>query len=261
MPSNYVKLHEGGSAPDSSCSLCHTSNMEDALSVPAVHAVDLSTEYVVDLQMSTPANGEYYVAGESPTITISISDSESGDVVNPMTITEADWSRFRLQVSGPKEDTEPVLTSAADDHSKSGSTSYIYNDLRVRTSSAKEDPKLTRTSMELVYELDDVTGLEAGTYMVFVQIRHVDSPSSLNVLRFLVETDEEEPEIATNCVDCRGDTNMHGSYPFSEAPDLCKSCHDYERQLDNNGGWSDSNWGFGARDTLRCVPRQARGCP
>jgi hypothetical protein len=253
MPSNYVKLHEGGSAPDTSCSLCHTSNEVDALSVPAVHATDLSTEYTVDLDLSDPAADTHYVAGESPTLTITIIDNTSGEPVNPSTITEADWSRFRLQVSGPKEDTMPVLTTAAADHSKSGSTSYIYNDLRVRTSPANEDPKLTRTSTNLVYELDDVTGLEAGTYQMFVQIRHVNSPSSLNVLSFLVETDEEEPEIATNCVDCHGDTNMHGSYPFSEAPGLCKNCHDYERQLDNNGGWSDSNWGFGAQPIVKRV--------
>lgn len=253
MPSNYAVMHEGGSTPDTSCSLCHTSNDEDALSVPAVHAIDLSTEYVVDLELSDPANGEYYVPGESPTLTISISDSETGDVVNPLTITEEDWSRFRLQVSGPKEDTEPVLTTAAADHSKSGSLSYIYNDLRVRTEPSDEDPMLSRTSTELVYELDDVAGLEPGTYQVFVQIRHVNTPSSLKVLKFLVETDEEEPEIATNCADCHGDTNIHGSYPYSEAPGLCKNCHDYERQLDNNGGWDDRNWGFGAAPMSRRV--------
>jgi nitrate/TMAO reductase-like tetraheme cytochrome c subunit len=35
-----------------------------------------------------------------------------------------------------------------------------------------------------------------------------------------------------HCVDCHGETNMHGSYPFFLSPDRCKSCHDYDNQLE-----------------------------
>jgi len=193
------------------------------------------------------------VDGETPTVTIVIKDSVDGSVINPTTITEETWSRVRLQVSGPKHDTAPVLTSASNDNSLSGSTSYIYNDLRGQTNPAEEDPKLTRTSTEMTYQLDDVAGLEEGTYVVFVQARYENSPSSLDLVYFQVGTDEVEAMIATNCVDCHGETKMHGSYPFALAPDLCESCHDNENQLEGMTSWDESNWGFGAQPIVKRV--------
>ncbi|MCL5281708.1 MAG: hypothetical protein M1376_17560 [Planctomycetes bacterium] len=67
-------------------------------------------------------------------------------------------------------------------------------------------------------------------------------------------TDKPEPMVATNCTECHGDTRMHASYfavPFN--PDICKSCHDYEKQLAGKTGWKDSNWGFGAGPLARRV--------
>lgn len=75
----------------------------------------------------------------------------------------------------------------------------------------------------------------------------------LDLVYFQVGTEEVEAMIATNCVDCHGETKMHGSYPFALAPDLCKSCHDYENQLDGKTSWVDSNWGFGAAPISRRV--------
>jgi hypothetical protein len=254
MPGNYAEPHGGGAqSSDDTCSMCHTSADTGDLAIAVSHATDYSTEYVVELALSDPANGEYYVSGESPTLTISVSNSTTGEVVDPATITEETWSRVRLQVSGPRHDTVPVLTTASADNSKSGSTSYIYNDLRVQTDSGDEDPGLTRTSTSMIYELDDVDGLESGTYSVFVQVRHVNRPSSLDVINFQVGTADEEPEVAGNCGDCHGETMMHGSYPYKEGADLCESCHDVERQLDNNGGWDDRSWGYGAAPLVRRV--------
>lgn len=254
MPVNYAESHAGGAqASDDNCALCHTSADTGDLAIPVVHFVDTSTEYVVKLSLSDPASGTHYVAGETPTLTIVISDATTGEILDPSTITEDEWSRVRLQVSGPRHETVPVLTTASADNSKSGSTSYIYNDLRVRTEAGKEDPRLTRTATELIYQLDDVDGLEAGTYTVFVQARHVNRPSSLDLINFQVETPTEEMEIATNCVDCHGETNMHGSYPFKLAPDLCESCHDIENQLEGKTGWDDSNWGYGAQPLVKRV--------
>jgi hypothetical protein len=41
----------------------------------------------------------------------------------------------------------------------------------------------------MTYQLDDVAGLEKGTYVLFVQARHVNSPSSLELINFQVARD------------------------------------------------------------------------
>ncbi len=252
-PENFAEDHAGGpQATDDSCAICHSSE-GTTLSIADVHEVDRSTEYIVELSMSDPANDEYYVDGETPTVTIVVKDASDNSVVDPATITEETWSRVRLQVSGPKDDTAPVLTTASNDNSLSGSVSYIYNDLRVQTVAADEDPKLSRTSSSMIYQLDDMAGLEDGTYVVFVQVRHENSPSSLELIYFQVGTATVEPMIATNCVDCHGETNMHGSYPFALAPDLCESCHDNENQLEGMTSWDERNWGYGAQPIVKRV--------
>jgi hypothetical protein len=251
MPAT-AELHPGGQQlNDGGCSFCHPADMGGARGIADAHGIDLSTEFAVELGMTLPANETHYVTGEMPQITITIKDASTGAVVDPATITEADWSRLRLQVSGPREHTGPALTSAAADHSLSGSTSYIYNDLRVRTDPNNEDPSAVRSATDITYQLADVNGLDAGTYTVFVQTRFVDSPSSVGVLNFQVGTETEEQEICTNCSDCHGETKMHGSYPFN--PDVCKNCHDYQNQLAGKTGWEDRNWGFGAAPLSRRI--------
>jgi OmcA/MtrC family decaheme c-type cytochrome len=255
MPENFFEAHKGGAqSNDDSCVVCHTSDTTSALAISVSHEVlERVRELNVGLELSAPANSEYYVAGEEPVLVITFEEKSTGLIVDPNTLTESEWNRVRMQVYGPREHAMPVLTSAAADNSLSGSTSYIYNDLRIGTGHGA-DTRLSRSTTAITYELDDVTGLEPGTYTVFVQARPQDSrTSSLKLINFQVGTANVEPEVATNCIDCHGDTNMHGSYPFKEAPDLCKACHDYERQLDNNGGWNDRNWGFGAAPLSRRV--------
>lgn len=255
MP-DTAEAHPGGQqVNDSGCSFCHPAEgtwTEGTAPAPisTVHHIDLSTEFNVELAMTPPTNGTHYVAGEAPQITVALKDAATGAVVDPATITEADWNRFRLQVSGPREHTEPVLTAAAADHSLSGSTSYIYNDLRVRTDPAQENPGVSRSATDITYQLADVNGFDAGTYTVFVQARFVES-TSVGVINFQIGTETEEMKICTNCTDCHGDTRQHGSYPFN--PDICKNCHDYQNQLAGKTGWEDSNWGFGAAPLARRI--------
>jgi len=253
-----MENHAGGPRDDDGvCFVCHQADgpLVPPFEIPiaTVHAIDLSTDHLVELALSPPANDDYYEAGETPTLTVVIRDAVTLSVVDPGTITQADWSRVRLQVSGPRDHTVPVLTSAAANHDLSGSSSYIYSDLRVQTDPADEDPNVSRSATEITYQLADVDGLQPGTYTVFVQARQSSGRSGVEVINFQVGTATEEAEIATNCTDCHGNTNMHGSYPFALAPDLCKSCHDYEKQLDGRTGWNDGNWGFGAAPLSRRV--------
>jgi hypothetical protein len=253
MPAT-AEAHPGGpQADDAQCSTCHTPESPGASPITEAHFFEYVQEYTVTLTLSDPANGEYYVSGETPTLAIGITDKATGTTVDPNTITRSDWSRVRLQVSGPRARTFPVLTSAAADNSLSGSTSYIYNDLRVQDDPLDEDPRLSRSATAMTYQLSDVDGLSPGTFTVFVQARRVTSPSSISVINFQVGTATVEPQIATNCADCHGKTNMHGSYPFALAPDICKNCHDYDRQLEGMTSWDERQWGFGAAPLSRRV--------
>jgi hypothetical protein len=256
--------HPGGPRTgDADCAVCHT---PDGIEQDGVHPIQtvhldrflasLSTEYLVELNMSPPANGSYYVAGETPTVHIVVKEAATGAVVDPNTITEADWNRARFQVSGPRDDTMPVLTTAAFDLSKSTSDEYIANDLRVRTNPADEDPRITRSATEITYQLADVAGLRLGTYTVFAQVRKgggSTGPAGVKVINFQVGAATVEAQIATNCTDCHDGTNMHGSYPFSLAPDICKNCHDYQNQLTGSTGWTDGYWGYGVPPISRLV--------
>jgi hypothetical protein len=85
-------------------------------------------EFAVDLSVSTPANGAYFVAGESPVVTIVL--NEDGSPIDHTTIVEdtdgdegclesecppsdGKFSHVYLFVHGPRAERNPVLTTAA----------------------------------------------------------------------------------------------------------------------------------------------------
>lgn len=258
-----MEPHYNSLSDDQWCVLCHRPDSggvihgtDKDVAIAAAHAVTQVLANLVELEMTPPANTNFYATGEAPQLIIKLQELDTNGVptgvyVDPRTITTTNWSRLRLQVSGPRASTMPVLTSAALDHALSGSSSYIYNDLRLHPSDpASDDPRATRTADSIVYQLDSMTNLASGTYTVFVQARE-SSVTDVNVINFQVGTATPESMVATSCIDCHGDTKMHGSYPFNA--DLCKSCHDYENQLTGSTGWNDGNWGFGAAPLSRRV--------
>lgn len=248
---------------DQHCSFCHKPDSGGFewdgkdMAVAAIHAIPNPADNRVELAMSQPANGTHYVDGEAPQLTIKFQKLDSAGIptgmyVDPAGITDTTWNRLRLQVSGPRALTFPALTTASSDHSRSGSASYIYNDLRLRSDPMEDDPRATRTSDSIIYQLETISDLTDGSYTVFVQGRtNGNSFADLDFLNFQVGTETPEKKIATSCKDCHDTTKMHGSYPFE--PDLCKSCHDYQNQLAGKSNWNDSNWGFGAAPLSRRV--------
>jgi hypothetical protein len=117
-----MKKHDGGpQTDDAMCSLCH--DPDSAEGIAAVHHVPPTAfKQTVTLEKSTPANGQYYAAGEAPRLTIKIFDAATGLVYNPTNIVDplvstnvtlTEWKRANLLVSGPRADTVPVLTTAA----------------------------------------------------------------------------------------------------------------------------------------------------
>ncbi len=248
---------------DETCAYCHTPDSGGYefegkdMAVAMVHAIPVEFDNQIDLSLSPPANGTHYVDGEEPTLTVKLQELDADGVptgvfANPNEITTDSFSRLRLQVSGPRALTEPVLTTASTDPTKSGSGSYIYNDLRAQADPMEDDPRITRTTDAIEYQLESVTGLAAGTYSVYVQGRtNGVRRSDVGIINFQVGTASEEARIATSCTDCHASTKMHGSYPFNV--DLCKNCHDYQQRYADRVNWDDRNWGFGAAPLSRRV--------
>lgn len=262
MPAT-AEAHPGGpQSTDAGCSFCHPADKGGAKAVAEAHKISPPAfKQTVELSMSAPTNGAYYVAGETPKLTITIKDAATGKVIDPATIVEPadaknvqanEWRRANLYVSGPRDHTVPVLTTAAAE--VDSGHYYANDDLRVRINSANEDPKITRSATEISYQLDNVDGLRPGTYTASVEIMPASPLGAWAVLNFQVGTQTEESKVCTNCTDCHDDTRMHASYfAVQFNPDVCKSCHDYLNQTPGKTGWNDSNWGFGAAPLSRRV--------
>jgi hypothetical protein len=86
-------------------------------------------EFEVDLSVSTPANGTHFVAGETPVVTVVLTDVETGSVIDHTTVmhdSEKDgceedacpkgdglFDHAYVFVHGPRAKRNPVLTTAA----------------------------------------------------------------------------------------------------------------------------------------------------
>jgi hypothetical protein len=151
-----------------------------------------------------------------------------------------------------------------------GQGSYPINDLRKLSDPLDySDPNVTRSAQNITYQLDDVKGLPAGTYMVYVWAQPIAgklpdvSRSTIGFMTFQIGTETVEPKVATNCTDCHGKTIWHldagPQHPEPFDTDYCKACHDYSRYATGDsfarlGGTSTSGWsGFGAVPLSRRV--------
>ena len=133
--------HDGGAqADDSLCTTCHGADGTATYAPTVWEAHDLTTNYApqdvpefdVSLTVSTPANGLYFVAGETPVVTIVMTDSETGAIIDHTTVVEdpdgkegcdvADdpcptrdglFDHAYLMVDGPRARRVPVLSTVA----------------------------------------------------------------------------------------------------------------------------------------------------
>ena len=253
-----MEMHLGSTqADDSKCSICH-----DPDTITDYHRIDpVPFKQVVKLELTPPGNGKYYAAGDAPKLTIKITEAATGKPINPATIVEpqastnitaTEWRRANLYVSGPREQTVPVLTTAAANPDPTKST--LNNELRVLKDPTKADPRITRTEDAIIYQLDDVSNLVAGTYTVFVDVTPYTVPGGWGLLNFQVGSTNIEPLVAGNCIDCHGDTRIHTNSRYATfTPDICKSCHDYQHQMPGKTSWSSSQYGFGVAPLVRRI--------
>ncbi|MHB1005394.1 MAG: multiheme c-type cytochrome [Chloroflexota bacterium] len=148
--------------------------------------------------------------------------------------------------------------------------SYPINDLR-KLSDPRDyvDPAVTRSAGNITYQLNEVKGIDPGTYMIYAWIQPVAGKSAsfsqpaIGFMTFQVGTDKPDALVATNCTQCHGNTIWHldegPQHPEPFDPDYCKACHDYGRSATGDsfsrlGGSSLSGWsGFGAVPISRRV--------
>ncbi len=194
--------------------------------------------WMVRVQVSTPANGLYFVRGERPVVSVNILDTMAQG------IGRADLSTLALYMYGPQDPKKTVtavrMLNATADRTK---TPHHYIELKTNAD-AKQDGTV------LSYTLQPVADEEPGTYTVSVRAQLTSDPVQ-QIMKFVkvqIGTDKvETPVIAdSKCATCHfGPISkkmyMHhidpgrsptGSFSLDLEPqNSCKSCH-------NNDGYA-----------------------
>ena len=136
VPAGMV-LHKGGTVTDDNrCALCHSADgiangvdVSHKLVAPGFKLAPAPID-VVDVTLTPPANGSFYVAGEKPVVTLVIKD-DAGNPIDHTKVTDGNFSTASLFVYGPRSRTVPVLTSAARN---------VNSTLRASVSNNKDGP-------------------------------------------------------------------------------------------------------------------------
>ncbi|MBI4216515.1 MAG: hypothetical protein HY687_03910 [Chloroflexi bacterium] len=111
MPKTAV-AHKGGAQPnDAACAACHTPDTGGVKPVSVAHKVEQPMNKI-DISLTPPGNGKFYVAGEKPTVTVVIRD-DKGAAIDHTKVSDANFSTAGLFVYGPRMESVPVLTSTA----------------------------------------------------------------------------------------------------------------------------------------------------
>jgi len=209
-------------------------------SLGAATAAEIATWLNANTSFRALATASVTAASGKSYVTIRSNKSGTGSSVEILTSTVATAAKLATGVNIPVDNLY-----------------YPDNDLRVQPDPLDEDPKATRvsgTSGRIDYQLADVKDLKAGTYVAFVEVMPAAGMGGWAKLTFQVGVEKVDEYIATDCKSCHEDTRMHGTYfALTFDTDLCRNCHDNERQQLGKSGWAASNNGFGAGPLSRRV--------
>ncbi len=106
--------HPFPQSSDAGCTGCHHPDPPSPFSsIAEVHQIPKPPMNLVDLTLSPPANTNYYVAGETPVVSIVFKDDAGNPIADHTLVDSAHFSSASLFVYGPRSLSEPVLTSMA----------------------------------------------------------------------------------------------------------------------------------------------------
>jgi hypothetical protein len=209
---------------------------------PVMDTPEFDVTMTVTLANGTaPASG-YFVAGDTPMVTVTLKNHSDGtDVASSVyTTLSTDASSAKgyaggglsgatLYVYGPRDLAAPVLTlNAANDRGE---------DLLLPSS----DPNVTTDATGYHYMLQPIpAGMINGTYIASVQMSDYGVASSdpldyvttsVGKVLFQIGTADVTAKASGDaCADCHGDTRMHltGAHPHNLPfdTDYCNACHD-----------------------------------
>jgi len=111
MPKGFAAHKGNPQKDDAKCADCHTDGVKDLKSMVDAHKVDQKMN-AIDVSLTAPKNGKFYVAGEKPTVTLVIKD-DAGKPIDHAKVDETTFSTAQFMVYGPRADAKPVLTNAA----------------------------------------------------------------------------------------------------------------------------------------------------
>lgn len=113
------KDHAGGpQANDTLCVTCHPADTGGIKPVAVAHKVDGpagltgATVNKIDFSLTPPANGKFYVAGETPKLSVIIKD-DAGKAIDHTKLDTSSFSTANLFVYGSRYQSVPVLTNRA----------------------------------------------------------------------------------------------------------------------------------------------------
>jgi hypothetical protein len=232
---------------DTGCKFCHNAAYVDLKHDPTFNKTAPATgqtmnnvpEFQVTIAMDAPASGTFYVAGETPTITVTLKNFD-GSAVDPTIYTNAKHtagttvantlSKAALYVYGPRTHSKPVLTKgAAVTPTPTQSTSLF-------TAGAVADPNILTDSTGFKYKLNAIPAGLTGTFFVRFIANNYGYVSDTNYITdsnamtsFQIGTATVDLKVAGDCMRCHGTRTA----PFHDArhnvqfdTDQCLSCHD-----------------------------------
>ncbi len=111
-PAGFVAHSGEPQLDDAGCTSCHKADIDSwSPSIAASHKVEWKLNKI-DVSLTRPANGQFYVAGEKPVVTMVIR-SDNGTPIDHTALSEANFRTANLFVYGTRRDAKPVLTNAA----------------------------------------------------------------------------------------------------------------------------------------------------